>query len=351
MSVGDNSLSVEEALNKPIEEMTTTESDTAESATTKPTASSSSVSSRNNGNGIDHESLSSQEEEEEDGGSGDWPVDEEGAESSTKGLREELAKMKEERDSFEGQYRGLLAKLSQMRSTLGDRLRQDAEELDRREQQIESLQVKWEEQQEAVETMKNELLSSHNDVERLTQELDSVRALQVQSSSSSQSERKSSEVKLRELQEITERYRIDAESWESSCMEERAYRDEIELELAEVKRERDEAVMKEAEQKNRAEKEAQIALGLQQVLEEFQSSQDSEIQRVLGDYQEKYKRVAASLEEHKERTGKAEREANDFRQGWEKCQLLEREVKEKNLLIGKLRHEGKSGGSRQGSRR
>ena len=335
------SLSVEEALNQPVEEMATTKSESAESATTKLTASSSSAtSSHANGNGS-HSETSHEGGEAEIG----WEVGLDGGagEPSLKLLRDELARVKEERNSFEGQYRGLLGKLSQMRSTLGDRLRQDAEELDRREQQIDTLQTKTGELHGTVETLKSELLASHEDVERLTQELDSVRLAQAQNSSTSQSDRKSSEVRLREMQEMTERYRIDAESWESSCMEERAYREELAMEIRDIKSERDEAIMREGEERKRAEREAQSALGLQQVLEEFQASQESEVQRTLGDYQLKYDRVASSLEEHKERVSKAEGRANEFEQGWERCQSLEKEVKEKNLLIGKLRHEGEPG--------
>ncbi|UZJ57118.1 hypothetical protein CBS101457_006438 [Exobasidium rhododendri] len=330
--IAAESLSVEEALNKPVEEMITTQSDAAVSAPSNLTSPSPPV--LNHQNGIDDSSQTSKEGEDGEEG---WSVGEvEGGELSIKSLQDELVRAREERDSFESQYRGLLAKLSQMRSTLGDRLRQDAEELDRREQQIETLQTKSEEAQDLVETLKSELLSSHGDVERLSQELDSVRTLQ---SSSSQTEKKNSEVKLRELQEMTERYRIEAEHWESSCMEERAYREELGLEIGEIKRERDEAVMKEAAERNRAEREAQSAFGLQLVLEEFQASQESEVQRALGDYQQKYDRVAASLDEHKERTKIAEAQAGEFKQGWERCQTLEKDVKEKNILIGKLRHE------------
>jgi chromosome segregation ATPase len=320
-----DTLSVEEALNKPVDEMITTKSESAESATTKPSSSVSSQAFENGG----HHSETSQEGE-------DWDGDGDAVESSEKSLKEELAKVKEERNSYEAQYRGLLAKLSQMRSTLGDRLRQDAEELDRREQQIEALQSKSQELQETVETLKSELLTSHSDMERLTQEVDSVR----QNSSGNQSERKSGEIKLRELQEMTERYRIDAESWESSCMEERAYREELALEIREVKREKDEAVLREAEERKRADREAQSAFDLQQVLEEFQSSQENEVQRALGDYQIKYDQVSSSLKEHKERTLRAESEAREYKEGWERYQILEKEVKDKNLLIGKLRHEG-----------
>lgn len=334
MTTSSGTLSVEEALNKPVEEFVTTKSESAESSTTKPTTSSSSVSSHILDNG-GHSETSQEAEEVEATWDGE---DGEIAESSIKALKDELVRVKEERNSYESQYRGLLGKLSQMRSTLGDRLRQDAEELDRREQQIESLQSKSQELQETVETLKNELLTSHSEMERLTQELDSARALQAQDTS--QLDRKNGEIKLRELQELTERYRIDAESWESSCMEERAYREELALEIREVQRERDEAVMREAEEKRRAKREAQSAFDLQQVLEEFQASQESEIQRALGDYQQKYDRVAASLEDYKTRSIKAESEAREYRQGWEKCQSLEKEVKEKNILIGKLRHEG-----------
>lgn len=59
-----------------------------------------------------------------------WPEDEEveekAGETSAEGLRQELARARRERDDFEAQYKGLLGKLTQMRSTLGERLRQDA---------------------------------------------------------------------------------------------------------------------------------------------------------------------------------------------------------------------------------
>lgn len=41
-------------------------------------------------------------------------------------LRAELLRAQEERDAYEEQYQMLLAKISQMRTTLGERLQQDA---------------------------------------------------------------------------------------------------------------------------------------------------------------------------------------------------------------------------------
>lgn len=47
-------------------------------------------------------------------------------ETSAEGLRQELLLARQERAEFEAQYKGLLGKLTQMRATLGERLRRDA---------------------------------------------------------------------------------------------------------------------------------------------------------------------------------------------------------------------------------
>jgi chromosome segregation ATPase len=265
-----------------------------------------------------------------------------GEQMSENELRTELERVRNERNSFEGQYRGLLNKLGQMRSTLGDRLRQDAEELDRREQQIETLTARVEELQGTVETLKGELLASHQDVDRLTTDLDAARSLHQQQTHSASSDRKGTEARLREVQEVAERFRIDAEGWESACMEERARRDEIDLEIQEARRERDEALAREQEQTRIAARETDTARELQQVLEEFQAAQEGELQRALSEHEEKLSILAASLEEHMARTRDAEGTASEYKEAAERCQQLEKEVKEKNLLIGKLRHEGGS---------
>lgn len=96
-------LSVEQALSQPVEEMLPGEA---------PGASSSPV------NGHAAATTPTLQEDASNG-----------AEASTlsrQSLMDELARAREERDGLESQYKGLLGKLTQMRSTLGDRLRQDA---------------------------------------------------------------------------------------------------------------------------------------------------------------------------------------------------------------------------------
>lgn len=54
------------------------------------------------------------------------PSDERGGDERIAQLQAELERVSSERDTFQSQYRGLLGKLSNMRTTLGDKLRQDA---------------------------------------------------------------------------------------------------------------------------------------------------------------------------------------------------------------------------------
>lgn len=57
---------------------------------------------------------------------GGAPPEEHEGEDRIAQLQAELERITNERDTFQSQYRGLLGKLSNMRTTLGDKLRQDA---------------------------------------------------------------------------------------------------------------------------------------------------------------------------------------------------------------------------------
>ncbi len=94
---------------------------------------------------------------------------------SDEAVRSELARVRDERDTFESQYRSLLSKLTTMRATLGDRLRQDAEELDRRETQIDTLTSNVAELEGEMGTLKEELIASHGETDRLSREVDGLR--------------------------------------------------------------------------------------------------------------------------------------------------------------------------------
>lgn len=108
------SLTVEQALSQPVEEMLPV------AGAQGGIASETNMNGKTNGTGGKHKYASEGLEQGAHCKSSDMAAEE------TKELLAELKRTREQRDGFQGQYKGLLAKLTQMRSTLGDRLRQDA---------------------------------------------------------------------------------------------------------------------------------------------------------------------------------------------------------------------------------
>lgn len=246
-------------------------------------------------------------------------------------VRQQLERVRDERDTYETQYRGLLSKLTQMRATLGDRLRQDAEELDRREQQIETLTARTTTLTQDVDLLRNELESLNVDNERLTNELDA--ALQAVRSAPSR------DGDVEESREQLERYRMDAQQWESTALDERSRREDLETRLVEVLEERERAKQSEHLQRQRADREANTAAELQAVLAEFSATQDSDLQRAVSDLESQCSQLSVDVQEWKERAQHAEARLNESEHLATQASTLTQQVKEKNLLIGKLRHE------------
>lgn len=248
-------------------------------------------------------------------------------------LRSELARTTGERDTYLAQYQSLLSKLTSMRATLGDRLRQDAEELDRREAQIETLTSQLETLQTSSTTLREELVSSHSEVDRLTSELDSLRKTLAATES------QPSRTRERELYELLERSKLDAASWQSACLEEQSKREQLETQLVEARDEVERARSSEHQQRAVARREAASAAELSAVLAEFQSSQESELAKTLADYETRVEALEAKCSEWKGRAEVAEGRLESAASVTAQAESLAAQVKEKNLLIGKLRHE------------
>ncbi|GAA5981922.1 hypothetical protein JCM10908_004667 [Rhodotorula pacifica] len=257
----------------------------------------------------------------------------------TRALEDELERTRADRDAWEEQYQGLLAKLTTMRSTVGDKLRQDADELDRREQEIADLRAANDDLSQTVETLKAELIQSHGDADALHTELEKLRARAFDSERANTDEAQQREIALRESQEDLERVRIERDEWEGEAMRERVRREElaarqgqIEMELAQAKADRETL-------REERDREAESAANLSAVLEEFQATKDRELQGMLGDLQDRLYETERALTTFRKRAEEAESRLHGAHNDSQKVLDLAKEVKEKNLLIGKLRHE------------
>lgn len=251
----------------------------------------------------------------------------------------QLESLRSEKATLEAQYGALLSKLTTMRNTLGDKLRQDADELDRREQQICQLQAQNEELASTAETLKSELVSSNTETDRLQLELDQIRSRMLDLQRQTDSESYEREEAYRETQDELERLRNLLEDHQRELMSESYRRDQAELNI----KERDAMILKlnrEIESlKQDRDTQAKSAVNLQSVLEEFQTAKDAEIQSVVSDTQSRLVEAERKLAVFEQRAIDAQAKLASSETGAAQSELLKKELKEKNLLVGKLRHE------------
>ncbi|KAF7968596.1 hypothetical protein HWV62_35350 [Athelia sp. TMB] len=251
-------------------------------------------------------------------------------------LQRDLARTNEEKEQLATQYRTLLAKLTTMRTQLGNKLKQDAEELDRREQQIIQLEAQNEDLVSTVETLKSELISSSEEAARASQELDVMRSRALNDNAQ---EMLLKDRELRETHSELERCRMERDEWEQVAMREKMMVDEIRMTEESLRRELEFELEARQRESGQLEMEREQSRNLQSVLEDFQAAKDHELRQAVQGYKTQLDQVTILLAEYKHRALNAEVRLEDTTTDTSRTQELEKEVKEKNLLIGKLRHE------------
>ncbi|KAF8649187.1 hypothetical protein AX16_005985 [Volvariella volvacea WC 439] len=246
-------------------------------------------------------------------------------------LRQELQKAREEKEALSAQHDNLISKLAGMRTAVAEKLKQDAEELDRREQLVQLLTAEKNDLLTTVETLKQELVSSHTESDRALSELDSFRSRLLDDGLREQ--------ELRDIQIELERCRLERDEWERVALQDKAISDEAKSSLETVKRE----LELEREARLRGEKlledEREKSENLQSVLQDFQAAKDHELRQAVKDYDAQLMQATQQLAEYKHRALTAELQLEESQQNISRTKELEKEVKEKSLLIGKLRHE------------
>ncbi|KAG8711411.1 hypothetical protein FRC09_020627 [Ceratobasidium sp. 395] len=261
-------------------------------------------------------------------------------------LEQELEKTRAESDNWAEQYRTLLAKLTTMRTTLANKLKQDAEELDRREQHITQLTAANDDLSNTIETLKQELTAASDDAEHLSRELSTLRQRALDTTSSADAELEQTRLELEHARnelEVTRRElegeRMEREELEREAAQERVMTEEVGTQIAVLRREVEQAAVLRAKDTEALEREKEKSANLQSVLEDFQLAKDMEIRQALAESESSLQHTIKQLAEFKSRALQAEAELAESTHSSERVTTLEKEVKEKNLLIGKLRHE------------
>lgn len=172
------------------------------------------------------------------------------------------------------------------------------------------------------------------------QAADEAAAAAAAARTSSESDQGAREAQLHSLTQSVEALKAQLGTWQTSYHDEKSRREESEANLERLQMDHQSLSSSLAQTQASLQREQSTSRNLQLVLEDLQADQEAELQRSLGDYQRKYEATAMELEELKVKAKSWEKRCNEGRDSTEKAGVLEKEVREKNLLIGKLRHEG-----------
>lgn len=212
------------------------------------------------------------------------------------------------------EHQSLLGKLSHIKETLTPRLEQDKQ-----------LRQKVSDLGKELEVTKRELEKSREDMMMRDEE------------TSSEIERQ--EQTIAELSDRLEKVQSEREEYESLAMQLDAQCSQVGEQLQSSQQELEKLKVRMAEEQTQHESERASLSNLQTVLEEFQTTKDAEMRAAVEHIERQLAVAKKSWAEYEERAHTAETALEKYQQDVGKTQKYEKEIKEKNLLIGKLRHE------------
>ncbi|KAI9827033.1 MAG: hypothetical protein M1826_006512 [Phylliscum demangeonii] len=254
-------------------------------------------------------------------------------------VRAERDEARAGKELAETQYRNLLGKLNTIRSQLGERLKADAEDLSRARVQIDELDTTNKHLTEKQAVVQAELDKLRQDDEQRSRELSSLRNRMNLSQQNWLREREDLVEREHAAKEEFEAAKQAMQDWEVLAMEERSIRESVTDKVAEL----DEQLssQKEAYRRAAAERDHQSLTveGLQRALQDLQDARKQELRDLVESSQSQIDSLRKALAERETKASAAETALEKAGKELERALPFESEVKEKNLLIGKLRHE------------
>lgn len=128
-------------------------------------------------------------------------------------------------------------------------------------------------------------------------------------------------------------------NWEVLAMEERSIRENLNEKVGDLEEQL--GSLKDAYKRVTDERDTQQSTvdGLQRALQEIQSARKQELRELVESSDSQLEELRRSLREAQKQASDAEKGLLNLQEEIERVRPFEKEVKEKNLLIGKLRHE------------
>lgn len=255
-------------------------------------------------------------------------------------LKTDLEESEAAKENAEEQYQTLLGRVEKIKETLGDRLKRDRAELEEANIRIEELEAQNEELRKGSSSYEDDAANLRDELSEANRELASLRS---RSHLSQENWLKEKDDMARQVQH----FRSELEStssamgeWEAIAMEERQMRESLSEKASDL----EEQLLSLRDAYDRAAEERDSSLqtvdGLQRALQEIQDARRKELRDLVESSEEQLQEMKRRVEEADKRVSEAEAAKETLSGELERTAPFEKEVREKNLLIGKLRHEG-----------
>ncbi|KAI1136613.1 hypothetical protein F5Y05DRAFT_390340 [Hypoxylon sp. FL0543] len=254
-------------------------------------------------------------------------------------LRSELEESESAKEQIEEQYQTLVERVEKIKENVGNRLARGKEELEEANQRIEELETENEELQKGAQTHQDEIERLKTELQDATRELSSLRSRNNLSQHNSMKEKEDMARQIQHLREEAEAAKDAMGDWEVLAMEERSIRESLAEKAAALEEQL--STLKESYERVVSERDSQSQAvdRLQRALQEIQEARKKELREMVETSEEQLQALKRLVQEADSRATEAEKVKETLQKELERTAPFEKEVKEKNLLIGKLRHE------------
>lgn len=254
-------------------------------------------------------------------------------------LKSDLEESNAAKESAEEEYQNLLGRVNQIKETLSDRLRRDKAELEEAKERIEELEAENDDLRGSAETSGEGVAKLREELQDAQRELSSLRSRNNLSATNWQKERDDLTRTLQHLKEELETTSNAMGEWEVIAMEERSVKESLGDKVSEL--EEQVVVLRQGYESAAQERDSQTTLvdNLQNALREIQDARKRELREMVETTEQQLQYQKKMVQEAEARAKGAEEAKGSLTIELERTAPFEKEVKEKNLLIGKLRHE------------
>ncbi|KKA26936.1 hypothetical protein TD95_001056 [Thielaviopsis punctulata] len=254
-------------------------------------------------------------------------------------LKEEVEEATAAKEQAEEEYEVLRDRVEKIKSTVGERFQHNRAELEQANERIADLEAQNDQLRSQAESAEKRAQSLEDELQETNRELASLRSRNNLSAENWNKEKDDLLAAAQHLREELQSTTNAMGEWEVIAMEERALKDTYADKMVNLEEQLDQLNEAYLSVSNVKDSQDQSIDNLQRALAELQDTRRRELRDMVETHEEQIKALKAAVREADTKLTEALAEKETLSKELARTAPYEKEVNEKNLLIGKLRHE------------